>query len=158
MISLELITKYNSVLDKCQLDKTELIEIVNLLKEFKTIQFEVSKIQRKVIELIKSGTISKYIELDSKLYCLETGNTYHPISLDQATAKELIELEDKIDDAVNKLDNLIDLEQGQIDNLFIKKEEYIEKLSSEIIETKAVNCDGYLLVNTENKFYEIIPN
>jgi hypothetical protein len=70
----------------------------------------------------------------------------------------LIELEDKIDDAVNKLDNLIDLEQGQIDNLFIKKEEYIEKLSSEIIETKAVNCDGYLLVNTENKFYEIIPN
>jgi hypothetical protein len=156
MISLELITKSNSVLDNWSLSKTELIEIVNLLKEFKTIQLEVSKIQRKVIELVKSETINKYIELDGQLYCLETGKTYSPILVNQATAKELIELEDKINDAVNKLDNLIDLEQGQIDNLFIKKEEYIEKLSSEIIETKAINSDGYMLVNTENNYYGVI--
>lgn len=156
MISLELITKYLSVLDNSKLDKTELIEIANLFKEFKTIQLEVGKIQRKVIELVKSETINKYIELDGQLYCLETGNIYHPILVDQANLTKLIGLEKEINDFENKLNDYIASADNQIEKLCIGKYTLIDELATETINQKAIDTDKLILVNKENNFYQIV--
>lgn len=158
MISLELITEYFLALtSRPKLSKAELIEIVNLLKEFKTIQLEVSKIQRKVIELVKSETINKYIELDGQLYCLETGNIYHPILVNQANLTKLIKLQEEINENENKLNDYIASGDKCIEDLYIKKYTLIEHLATEAKSQEAIDTDKLILVNKENNFYQIIP-
>jgi hypothetical protein len=158
MLSIELMNDYITALKNFgESDKAELIEIVNLLKEFKTIQLEVSKIQRKVIELIKSGTISKYIEIDGQLYCLETGNIYHPILVNQTNLTELIKLKTEINDNQNKLNDYIASSDKWIEELCIKEHTLIEHLATEAKSQAAIDTDKLILVNKENNFYQIVP-
>jgi hypothetical protein len=88
-MSLELITKYLSVLDNNQLGKAEIKTLVNLLKEFEKIPSEIERFQLKIIELIDDKAISGYIELDDWLYHIERNKLYKIISIDPATQKSL---------------------------------------------------------------------
>jgi hypothetical protein len=155
MISLELITKYLSTLDNWTLDKVETKELLNFLHEIQKISQLIEQIQSELKKRIETETVSGYIELDDKLYSLETNTFYSAVTVDQANSKELIELSKEISDSENKLDDYIDSESQRIDDLCIKKYTLIRHLTTEAKNQLVIDADNLILVNKENNLYQV---
>jgi hypothetical protein len=156
MISLELITKYLSILGNSTLNKVETKELLNFLREIQEIPQLIEQIQLELTKRFDNGDVNSYIELDDQLYDLRTKTFYHVIAVDQANSMELIELQKEIDDSEKKLDDYIDSEVQRIEDLCIKKHDLSDRLATEAKTQKAIDTDELVLVNIENNFYEIV--
>jgi hypothetical protein len=156
MISLELIIQAISTLSNVQLSKVETKELLNLLHEIQKIPQLIEQIQLELKKRFDNKEVSKYIEVDSKLYDLKTKTFYMVVTVDHANSMELIELQKEIIEYQDKLDDYITSVDKQIEDLIDKKYILLDRLSAEAKNQKTIDSDKLILVNKKNNLYQII--
>lgn len=156
MTSLELITKYIDALEECKgLDKATKIEIFNLLNEFKTIEKKVVQIQGLLKKQIKSKVIEKYVELNDKIYCLETLEEYEKIAVNEVKLIEIEKIQTEIDLSFESLEKMIETKNSKLNELMERKEEILDDIFSDN-QNKVMGNENVLVVKRNKNDCRII--
>lgn len=156
MISLDLAGKCIAVLEeKKNLSKMEIIEIINLLKEFKAIEKKMMELRGMIQDQMKRKTIDKYIEVDSKIYCLESLEEFEVIPVEETKLIEIAEIQKELDMGFQLIDDFIDKEQNRLDDLLVLKEKLAENIFSGHT-NKAVKNNEMLVIQKIDGHYETI--
>jgi hypothetical protein len=127
--------------------------MLKVLNEFKTIEMEVRELQKLIRRLIQTKQIDKYIELNGKIYCLETLEEFELITADNDDLKNIVIIEREINQHNLDLEIIIETSDHTFNSLYDKRRELLEKLFSDV-KNKAVKNDEVLILNDNIIFLE----
>jgi organic radical activating enzyme len=153
MLSIELMNEYITALGKFnELDKAELESLVNLLTEYREIEDKIKKIRGLINNLIETKKIDKYIELNGKIYCLETLEEFELIEANQSDITGIAKIEKKIQQELDSYDKMLEQQDVKINSLSDIKNDLLEKIFL-TSKKKAIKTDELLIIQ---KTYERI--
>lgn len=140
--SIEILTK--KISDRGGSDK-EIEKIINSLKEFRELEKRITELKRVIKGLIESKQINKYIELNEKIYCLETLEEFEIISASENELKNITNIEKQINKECSEIESLINQSDDRLEDLTVQKRELLEKLFLEQ-KYKAINTENVLIL------------
>jgi hypothetical protein len=154
MLTVELIADLREVLsDLGGSDKTKIETMLVALNEFKAIEIQIIELRKLIKKLIDKKHLDKYIELNGSIYCLDTLEEFELILASENELRDIANIEKQINQSHLEIKEMIDKSDHQLNSLYDKRGELLEKLFSDA-KNKAVKNDEVLILDDNIIFLE----
>jgi hypothetical protein len=154
MLTVELIADLREILsDLGGSDKTKIETMLVALNEFKAIEIQIIELRKLIKKLIDKKHLDKYIELNGSIYCLDTLEEFELILASENELRDIANIEKQINQSHLEIKEMIDKSDHQLNSLYDKRGELLEKLFSDA-KNKAVKNDEVLILDDNIIFLE----